>query len=369
LYSDSGISVLPWPDVIPFDHCTGAYCSLREPSTWRPFLGAALHWRRSARRTIELINHVKPALVHLNSMALSPCATALCDEGIPFVWHVRESPATGVFGLRRNLISRLLETHGDEVIFLSGDDRQAWVKNKRGIVIENFVSDGSLQIDQEQARAELDLDRTAAVICYVGGLYPLKGIFPLLDALAILRLSFPNIVCLMPGSQYTPSGRWQSRVARSLLPLFGSGTLAQRVEERIRCLGLTKTCTLAGFQRNIGTWISASDLMVFPSLAPHFARPVIEAAFGGRPSVASNLAGVAGLVEHGSTGLLVEPGNPQVLAKACARLLGDQELRAKMGARAMSLARQRFSAAAGVRKIEAIYDRILDRGPLLTRAH
>lgn len=359
LYRDSGIPVMPWPGIVPFDHCTGAYYSLRQPTTWRPFLHAGLHWKSSERKTIDLVNHICPKLVHLNSMALGPCATALRASGVPFVWHVREAPTNGVFGLRRGLISDLLRTCGSEVIFLSSADRSAWVADQRGVIVENFVADDGCQIDQVRARAHLDLRSDTPVVCYVGGLSTIKGIFPLLEAISIVRQSLPGLVCLMPGSQYRPTDRWQSRLARRILPAVGSGTLGQQVEQKVVQLGLTDTCVIVGFQQNIRTWLSASDLVVFPSIEAHFARPVIEAAFLGRPAVASNLPGVASLVDHGNTGLLVAPNDPSALARAIIALLNDRQLCAEMGRKAAAVGRERFSAKAGVKKIEAIYERIL----------
>jgi colanic acid/amylovoran biosynthesis glycosyltransferase len=56
-----------------------------------------------------------------------------------------------------------------------------------------------------------------------------------------------------------------------------------------------------------------------------------EAAACGVPVVATAVGGVPELVEHEGTGLLVQPGDACSLANALERLLGDQELRKRMG--------------------------------------
>ena len=62
----------------------------------------------------------------------------------------------------------------------------------------------------------------------------------------------------------------------------------------------------------------------------------------GRPVVASAVGGLLDLVEDGVTGLLVPPGDVAALRAALERLLGDPELRARLGAAARERARERL---------------------------
>ena len=63
----------------------------------------------------------------------------------------------------------------------------------------------------------------------------------------------------------------------------------------------------------------------------------------GRPVVATAVGGHLDLVEDGETGLLVPPGDIIALREALERLLGDPELRRRLGAAARERARERFS--------------------------
>ena len=58
---------------------------------------------------------------------------------------------------------------------------------------------------------------------------------------------------------------------------------------------------------------------------------VIEAMAFGRPVVATAVGGIPQLVEDGRTGFLVPPGDPAALRDALERVLGDRELRARLG--------------------------------------
>lgn len=71
----------------------------------------------------------------------------------------------------------------------------------------------------------------------------------------------------------------------------------------------------------------------------------IEAMLAGTPVIASRLGGPLSYIDHGQTGLLVEPGDPKGMADALERLLTDETLRSSISAKAQSRARD-FTIAA-----------------------
>jgi glycosyltransferase involved in cell wall biosynthesis len=84
---------------------------------------------------------------------------------------------------------------------------------------------------------------------------------------------------------------------------------------------------------------AAADLVVVPSIpTPRFREPwglvCNEALHQGTPVVATSAVGAAagGLIRDGETGLVVSPNDPRALAAAIDRLLGDDALRARLGA-------------------------------------
>ncbi len=72
-------------------------------------------------------------------------------------------------------------------------------------------------------------------------------------------------------------------------------------------------------------------IFVLPSIAGE-GQPnaILEAMAMGMPIVATKLAGIPDTVEHGKTGFLVEPGDPEGLGRYINRLLKDEELWRKM---------------------------------------
>ena len=232
---------------------------------------------------------------------------------------------------------------------------------KRGVIIPNFVDLAyfNRELNSQVSRERLGLSPIAKVICFAGGLAEAKGIRPLIEALAIVKAALPNVVCLMPGSQSTPSGRLTAQLARAVLPILGSGTPRQRIESRIRSLHLEDALRRLPFCAEMPALLAASDVVVFPSIKPHFARPVIEAAAMGKPAVGSDLPGVRELIRHGETGTLVKAGSASDLAEALIAVLTDDVAARSLGEGAFRMACQRFDARHGAAELMNVYDRIL----------
>jgi glycosyltransferase involved in cell wall biosynthesis len=79
----------------------------------------------------------------------------------------------------------------------------------------------------------------------------------------------------------------------------------------------------------------------------------------GLPVVASRVAGIPEVVHDGVSGLLVDPGNSEQLARALSSLLENRDLRARLGQAAKESVTPRFGADGYVDAIVALYDRLL----------
>jgi glycosyltransferase involved in cell wall biosynthesis len=88
---------------------------------------------------------------------------------------------------------------------------------------------------------------------------------------------------------------------------------------------------------------ASAAVVACPSRREGFGVACLEAMAHGRPVVASDVGGLRDLVVDGETGLLVPPRDPVALRAALDRLLGDRELRRRLGAAARERARTQFS--------------------------
>jgi glycosyltransferase involved in cell wall biosynthesis len=79
------------------------------------------------------------------------------------------------------------------------------------------------------------------------------------------------------------------------------------------------------------TFLTDSDIFVFPTRAEMMPRSVIEAMVLGKPVVASAVDGILDLIQHRRTGILVEPGNIQELSDALIELIENPDLAHTLG--------------------------------------
>lgn len=364
LYRDAGFEVIEWPGILTLEHTTLHWWPIYSPRALLDAARLVAGWRGTQARTRALVEQVRPDLVHLNSVVLAPSALALRDQPTPFVWHVREPAAAGHLGLRRSAIGGLLRTLGHEVLFICEDDRQSWVRGKRGRVVYNFVNFEQFYpgVDGSEVRERLGIADDAKVILFVGGLSRVKGIELLLRALPALCARYPKLVCLMPGVEVRHPRRLITRAAQRVRSALGERTPAQ-LWQQLRVYEARGHVRILPYQTDIAPYIAASDMLLFPALRPHFARPVIEAAAMGKPAVGTNVGGVRELISDGVTGLLTEPGSAPALAAAIGSLLDDPALAQRLGEQAAQRARQRFDAARNIRQIEDVYATALQSSP------
>ena len=102
------------------------------------------------------------------------------------------------------------------------------------------------------------------------------------------------------------------------LLIIGDGAERKNLENLAKNLGLEEKVKFLGQIPNekIPGYLTVADCFVLPSVKEGFGIAVLEAMAAGVPVVASRVGGILDIIEDGKTGSLVEPGNPQEIAKA-----------------------------------------------------
>jgi glycosyltransferase involved in cell wall biosynthesis len=100
-------------------------------------------------------------------------------------------------------------------------------------------------------------------------------------------------------------------------------------------------------------------VLVLPSRQEPFGTVLAEAMAVGTPVVATDVGGLAEVVDDGVTGALVAPGDPAALARALAELAADPDRRARLGAAAAADVADRFSVTRLLDRVQALYDELL----------
>ncbi len=99
--------------------------------------------------------------------------------------------------------------------------------------------------------------------------------------------------------------------------------------------------------------LGAADLFVWPAVDEAYGMAILEAQMAGLPVIAGRSAGVAAILDHGQTGLLVEPGDAPAFARALGQLLEEPERRAAMGRAASHRARREHGLDAAARRLDS----------------
>jgi glycosyltransferase involved in cell wall biosynthesis len=134
------------------------------------------------------------------------------------------------------------------------------------------------------------------------------------------------------------------------------------LERQIRGHSLGGNVLITGFRRDIANVMNALDVVVHTSVRPEpFGRVILEGMLLGKPVVASAAGGVPELIAEGETGFLIPPGDAAALASRLLMLLGDAELRRRMGDRGRTWAREKFSLEAHVRAMSELYENLTRR--------
>ena len=165
-------------------------------------------------------------------------------------------------------------------------------------------------------------------LLYVGRVNKKKGVEDLIHAMRNLVQKFPSAKLLIIGSD--PTG----------------GAYIEQVKELAHKLGVDKNIIFVGSvpNREMPSYYQKASIFLFASHGGEgIPRSILEAMACGVPVVATEIAGIPEAVKEGVTGFLVPPHDPQSIAEKTATILGDQNLRARLGNNARQKIEEEFS--------------------------
>ncbi|MGB9691204.1 MAG: glycosyltransferase family 4 protein [Candidatus Sumerlaeaceae bacterium] len=130
--------------------------------------------------------------------------------------------------------------------------------------------------------------------------------------------------------------------------VWGDGEQRQALEELLRTFELQDRFLLPGWTEDIAACMAACDCFVQPSRGESFGLAAAEAMACGVPVIASDVGGLAELIQDGVTGLLVPPEAPRALALTLDYVIDRPHLRELMG----RAARQRICACFSMERMQ-----------------
>jgi glycosyltransferase involved in cell wall biosynthesis len=275
---------------------------------------------------IAAVDRFQPDLVHVAGPAFLGVAAALwaSRRGLPTVatYHTHLAPYARHYGLGplecyawaalRAIHNRCDLTLAPSTTVL----RDLQARDVRNLALWGRGVDDQLFHPSRRSgpvRAQLGVQPGDVLVAYVGRVAREKG----LDRIHEVLAASPRVRLVIVGD-----GPYRAALQRELPP------------DRVVFTGYRTGESLARFY-------ASADMFVFPSETDTFGNVILEAMASGLPVIAANCGGAPDLIDHGVTGLTLDPRDPQAYRDAVARLVDAPARRLAMGRAARQAAEGR----------------------------
>jgi len=141
--------------------------------------------------------------------------------------------------------------------------------------------------------------------------------------------------------------------------LIGDGPLRDDLIALAEDLGVADKIIFTGFRTDIADLLATSDIFALSSLWEGMPIALLEAMAAGCAVVSTDVGGVAEVVTHEVTGLLVPAADSQALAAAILEYITKPETARQLGAAGQASVVEHYSMRSWVRKLEELYMREL----------
>jgi glycosyltransferase involved in cell wall biosynthesis len=153
-----------------------------------------------------------------------------------------------------------------------------------------------------------------------------------------------------------------SHIPEAQLVLVGEGKQQSYLRNLISDLGISSRVTMTGYLRRpaLERLFDSAWVQVVPSICVEaFGGVAAEAMIRGTAAIASRIGGLAEVVQHGRTGILVPPGDVDALAGALKQILQDRELAEQMGQAGREYALAHFDRERYLDRILQLYESMI----------
>lgn len=146
------------------------------------------------------------------------------------------------------------------------------------------------------------------------------------------------------------------------LLMVGDGDEKQQALEMVKKAGIGNRVIFQQFRQDVPAVLAAADIFILPSLWEGLPIGLLEAMSMGKAIIASNVDGTTDIIEHKKNGYLIElAAMEEALPAAILAMSADAALRKELGAKARETVKHNFNAADMTRKIEAEYNKLLNK--------
>lgn len=293
------------------------------------------------RRLVRLMRAKSPAVVHAY-----------------FFWSIVYGRLMKLMGV----IPRLVENRED-MGFGWGRHEYAWLQCTRSVPDRVIcVSDAVRSVVLERER--MDAERTLVIR---NGVSPAPDV-PRAEVEALRRglevpAEAPVVGMVANLNRAVKGGELFVRVASRVLEeipdaiflIVGLGGMDGPLQGTARRLGVHSSVRFTGYTEDVASHYELMDISILTSRTEGLSITLLESMSHGLPVVATRVGGNPEVVEEGATGWLVPPGQIETFAERVIRLLGDPNLRSKLGEAARRRAESNFDIEDVAERYEGVY--------------
>ncbi len=230
-------------------------------------------------RRIVRENHYPVVIRHTaNALAAPQLLAAKCGGAVTVCHSHNETDPQ--YLLHR--MGRILMRHAADVRLACSEKAGVWMYGRQDFrVVHNAIDIRAFAFSAEgraAVREEFQLE-DRHVYGHVANFIASKNHGYLLQIFRVLAEQDPKAVCVC----------------------LGDGELRPQIEEEIRRLGLEKRVILTGIRRDVAAWMSAMDVLIFPSKFEGLPLTLIEAQAAGLPALISDTITPDVIVTEGLT--------------------------------------------------------------------
>ena len=209
-------------------------------------------------------------------------------------------------------------------------------------VIPNAIDTTQYQTsaDRGMVRQRYGVGYGEKLILCVGRLVPQKGIEYFIRAI-------PRIARRYPEAKYI---------------IVGEGWSRDILEAEARASGQGKKIRFTGFasDKEVIDLMTSADVLVVPSIYEPFGIVALEGMATGVPVVASQVGGLAEVIDHDRTGILVYPRSPESIAWGIDQILSDPDHAKWLTEKAKEKLHKAYSWEAVAMKTVEVYRKVVE---------
>lgn len=276
-------------------------------------------------RIKKIIKEERPEIVYLHSSKAGAVGrlALLFDFKTKILYNAHGWYFNAEIGKKKKIffafVEKVLAIKTNKIINISKAEHESALKykiapEKKMCIIENgidFSRFANSDMCRTETRKKYDIDKNDIVIGVVGRLSEQKDPMTTIRVFKMIKDKFSNAKLMM----------------------VGSGELEDEVRSFAKSNNIDNDVIITGWIENVEKYIPAFDIAILPSKWEGFGLVIVEYMACGKPVVASNVGGIANIIEDGKNGFLCEVGNEKEIYSKIDKILECKDLRENISKR------------------------------------